>query len=60
MMQGQGVDAVDHVIPMPAVTGPIRTGDEEPMQNRQEDRPLYVEAKLDGLVKSQKMPLLSF
>ena len=46
VMQGQGVDAVDHVIPMPAVTGAIRTGDEEPMQNRQEDRPLHVEPEL--------------
>jgi len=45
-MQGQGVDAVDHVIPMPAVTGAIRTGDEEPMQNRKKYRSFHVELEL--------------
>jgi hypothetical protein len=63
MMQGQGVDAVDHVIPMPPVTGAIRAGDEKPMQNRQEDGPLHIEAKLslcqkaaDDLADPQLLP----
>lgn len=46
VMQEKGVDAVDHIIPMPAVTGAVRYGDEEPMQNSQEDRPFDVETKL--------------
>ena len=46
MMQGQGIDAIDYVITMPAVTGAVGTGYEKPMQNRQKDRPLHVEAKL--------------
>jgi hypothetical protein len=46
MMQGQGVDAINHVIPVPPVTGPVRSGDEEPMQNRKENRSLHIETKL--------------
>src|SRR4030065_42438 len=29
MMQRQGVEAVDHIIPMPPVKGPVPAGDEE-------------------------------
>ena len=62
-MQGQGVDAVDHVITMPAVTGAVRTGDEKPMQNRQEDSPFHIELELplrqkptDDLADPQFLP----
>jgi len=45
-MQQKVIDTVDQIITMPAVTGPIRTGDKEPMQNRQKDGTLYIKAKL--------------
>src|SRR3972149_6422818 len=48
---------------MPAITGTIRAGNEEPMQNRQKNRPLHVELELsvrqkptDDLADAQFLP----
>jgi len=40
VMQRQCLDAIDHIIPVPPVTGPIRAGHEEPMQNPLHSRSL--------------------
>ena len=46
MVEGKLVDAGNDVVPMPPVAGPVGAGGEEPMKDRQEDRPLHVEAEL--------------
>ena len=57
MMERQTLHPVDDVLPMPPVAGPVGTGGEEPVQDRQENGSFYIEAELPPGEKTMKYPV---
>jgi hypothetical protein len=49
MVEGEVVNSLNDLVPMP-----LGDGREEPAENREEDRPLYVEAELSARKKTMK------
>ena len=54
VMEGEVVNPMDDVIPMPPVAGPVGARGEEPMHNREEDGPFYLEAELPPREEAMK------